>query len=120
VVKSGAAACGEPWRYYDLGHGYCLYDFFDQCPHRMACAKCAFYCPKESSQAQLLEAKTNLVRMKQEIPLSEEERAAVDDGLAALEKLCHHLTDVPTPAGPTPRDLGKVGKRMLPMVPTRI
>ena len=25
-----------PW-YYDLGHGYCTYDFFDQCPHRMAC-----------------------------------------------------------------------------------
>ena len=60
------------------------------------------------------------VRMKQEIPLSEEERAAVDDGLAALEKLCQQLTDVPTPAGPTPRDLGKVGKRMLPMVPTRM
>ena len=38
-----------------------------------------------------LEAKVNLVRMKQEIPLSEEERAAVDDGLAALEKLCKHL-----------------------------
>jgi hypothetical protein len=53
--------------------------------------------------------------MKQEIPLSEEECAAVDDGLVALEKLCKQLTDVPTPAGPTPRDLENVGKRILPM-----
>ena len=105
VVTSGAAATGEPWKFYDLGHGYCTYDFFDQCPHRMACAKCAFYRPKGSSQAQMLEAKANLLRMKQEIPLSEEEQAAIDDGLAALEKLCEKLADTPTPAGPTPRNL---------------
>ncbi|MFD4511017.1 hypothetical protein [Streptomyces sp. NPDC058457] len=36
------------------------------------------------------------------IPLSEEERAAVDDGQAALDQ----LADVPTPAGPTPREIG--------------
>ncbi len=86
----------------------------------MACAKCAFYCPKESSQAQLLEAKANLVRMKQEIPLSEEECAAVDDGLVALEKLCEKLVDVPTPAGPTRRELEATGKRMLPMVSSKM
>jgi integrase len=116
VVKSGAAVTGEPWRFYDLGHGYCTYDFFDQCPHRMACAKCAFYRPKGSSQAQILEAKANLLRMKQDIPLSEEEQAAIDDGLAALEKLCEQLADIPTPSGPTPRELGNGGKRVLPMV----
>jgi len=38
VVRSGLAAT-EPWKFYDLGHGYCTYDFFDQCQHRMACAK---------------------------------------------------------------------------------
>ena len=48
----------------------------------------------------MLEAKANLLRMKQEIPLSEEEQAAVDDGLTALEKLCMQLIDVPTPSGP--------------------
>jgi hypothetical protein len=47
----------------------------------MACAKCAFYRPKGSSQAQLLEAKANLLHLKQEIPLTEEEAAAVNDGL---------------------------------------
>jgi integrase len=110
VIKSGAAVVGEPWRFFDLGHGYCTYEFFDQCPHRMACARCSFYRPKGSSQAQLLEGKANLLHMLQEIPLSEEERAAVEDGIEAMEKLCQRLVDVPTPAGPTPKQL-ETGKR---------
>jgi integrase len=120
AVRDGAAATGEPWRFYDLGHGYCTYDFFDQCPHRMACAKCAFYRPKGSTAAQLLEGKANLLRLQQEIPLTEEERAAVDDGLAALEHLCAQLAAVPTPAGPTPRDLGRGRDGAgLPVLPAR-
>jgi hypothetical protein len=70
LVRNGRAA-NEPWKFYDLGHGYCTYDFFDQCPHRMACAKCSFYLPKDSSEAQLLEAKANLMRLRQDIPLAE-------------------------------------------------
>ncbi len=57
AIKSGAAAAGQPWRYYDLGHGLCTYDFFDTCPHRMACAKCSFYVPKGSSREQIIEGK---------------------------------------------------------------
>jgi hypothetical protein len=34
TVNSGVAA-REPWKFYDLGHGYCSYDFFEQCPHRL-------------------------------------------------------------------------------------
>jgi hypothetical protein len=68
VIRSGAAT-GEAWKYYDLGHAYCTYDFFDRCQHRMACAKCSFYVPKGSSRAQLLEARTNLQHMLQEILL---------------------------------------------------
>jgi hypothetical protein len=109
AVESGAAARGQPWRFYDLGHGYCTYDFFDQCPHRMACAKCAFYRPKGASLALLLEGKANLLRLRQDIPLTDDERAAVDDGLEALEKLRAGLVDVPTPAGPTPRQLSSRG-----------
>src|SRR6266700_740075 len=105
AIKSGAAAAGQPWRYYDLGHGLCTYDFFDTCPHRMACAKCSFYVPKGSSLEQIVEGKANLLCMKQELSLTEEEVAAVDDGLAALDTLQQMLTDVPTPAGPTPRQL---------------
>ena len=104
VVTAGAAG-QEPWKFYDLGHGYCTYDFFEQCPHRMACAKCPFYRPKGSAQAQLLEGKANLLRLRQEITLGDAELAAVDDGLAAFERLLTQLADVPTPAGPTPRQL---------------
>ncbi|MFD8008288.1 tyrosine-type recombinase/integrase [Streptomyces mirabilis] len=105
AVASGAAAAGEPWQHYDLGHGYCTYTFFQQCPHRMACARCDFYMPKESSKAQLLEAKDNLQRMLATIPLSDEEQAAVNDGQAALNRLLESLASVPTPSGPTPRQL---------------
>jgi integrase len=101
-----AASTGEPWQHYDLGHGYCSYTFFEQCPHRMACARCDFYTPKNSTKAQLLEAKTNLQHMLAAIPLSDDERAAVDDGQAALDGLLHRLTDVATPAGPTPAQIG--------------
>lgn len=104
IVRSGRAAA-EPWKFYDLGHGYCTYTFFEQCPHRMACAKCTFYMPKSSSQAQLLEGKSNLLRLRQEIPLSDEEIAAVDDGVEAMNRLLGRLADVATPAGPTPRQL---------------
>ncbi|HEV7377771.1 MAG TPA: tyrosine-type recombinase/integrase [Pyrinomonadaceae bacterium] len=113
VIRSGV---GAAWKYYDLGHGYCTYDFFDQCPHRMACAKCSFYVPKDSSRAQLLEARTNLQHMLQEIPLRDEERAAVEDGLVAVEKLFEKLADVPTPDGSTPRELRGVGRRELPVI----
>jgi hypothetical protein len=86
-------------------HGYCTYDFFDQCPHRMACAKCAFYQPKKSAAPGLAEAKSNLLRMRQEIPLGESEIAALHDGVSALELLLERLVDVPTPSGPTPKQL---------------
>jgi hypothetical protein len=82
AVQSGAAASGTPWQYFDLGHGFCSYSFFEQCPHRLACARCDFYIPKNSSKAQLMEARSNLERMLVEIPLTDSERAAVEDGTA--------------------------------------
>ena len=102
AIQSGAAANGEPWKYYDLGHGYCTYDFFDQCPHRMACAKCSFYRPKTSSKGPLLEGKAYLQRMLQMIPLLEDERAAVEDTVGAMDALLHRLVDVPMPDGQRP------------------
>ena len=96
VVRRGSPP-DEPWKLYDLGHGYCSYDFFDQCPHRMACARCDFYVPKESSKAQSIEAKANLLRLRQEIPLNDDELRAVDDGIAGHEKLVAKLVSCPTP-----------------------
>lgn len=112
AITSGAAG-DQPWKFYDLSHGYCTYDFFDQCPHRMACAKCSFYVPKASSLAQVVEGKANLLRLLQEIPLTEDERAAVEDGVAAFEHLLTTLADVPTPTGLTPRQLA--GREIIPL-----
>lgn len=86
----------------------------------MACARCDFYTPKGSSKAQLLEAKENSQRMLASIPLTDDERAAVDDGQAAVDALINRLADIPTPADPTPRDLGlPATATMLPIVEVR-
>ena len=72
----------------------------------MACAKCDFYMPKQSTAALLLEGKQHLLRLLQEIPLGDVEQAAVEECVAAYEKLLLKLADVPTPAGPTQRQIG--------------
>lgn len=104
-----AAAEGEPWRFYDLGHGLCSYEFFDQCAHRMACARCDFYRPRNSSLVQLIEAKNNILRFLQEIPLTDDERAVVDGDLAAIDRLTATLAECPTPSGQTPAELKRGG-----------
>jgi hypothetical protein len=98
AINGGDAANGRPWRFYDLGHGHCSYELFDQCAHRMVCARCDFYLPKGSSQAQVVEAKANLLRMVQSIALSDDERAAVDGDLKALERLEAKLATIPLPS----------------------
>ncbi|WP_449507640.1 tyrosine-type recombinase/integrase [Enterobacter ludwigii] len=97
VIAQGLAQDGKPWRYYDLGHGLCTYDFFEQCPHRLACAKCSFYLPKSSSEAQYLEGRQNLLKLMQEIPLTEDEQAAVENDIDAVDRLLTKLNGVPTP-----------------------
>ncbi|MGW7088945.1 hypothetical protein ACWGH2_36325 [Streptomyces sp. NPDC054871] len=83
----------------------------------MACAKDDFYAPKDPSKGQLLEAKENLQKMLANIPLTKDERAAVDDGHAALDDLLDRLANAPTPAGPTPRQLAvPAGVKPLPIV----
>ncbi|MGW3734856.1 tyrosine-type recombinase/integrase [Streptomyces sp. NPDC005148] len=120
AITSGAAAAGEPWQHYDLGHGYCTYTFFEQCQHRMACARCDFYTPKDSTRAQLLEAKGNLQKMAVSIPLTEDEQAALTDGQTAIDQLLNRLADTPTPAGPTPQQItAPVSVQLLPIVAVR-
>ncbi len=105
AALDGSAAAGVPWQHYDLGHGYCSYTFFEQCPHRMACARCDFYVPKPSSKAQLLEARADVDRRLALVPLTDGERAAVEQDQQALSKLLDGLANTPTPAGPTPREI---------------
>ncbi|MEV6866173.1 hypothetical protein AB0M44_34920 [Streptosporangium subroseum] len=57
----------------------------------MACAKYDFYPPKDSTKAQPLEAKDNLQRMLVIIPLTDDKRAAVDDGQTALDQFLQRL-----------------------------
>lgn len=97
AISSGQMQKGEPWRYYDLGHGLCSYDFFEQCPHRMACAKCSFYLPKSSSEAQYIEGRQNLLKMMQEIPLTDDEQAAVNNDIGTIDKLLEKLKNIETP-----------------------
>ncbi|KQV16619.1 hypothetical protein [Kitasatospora sp. Root107] len=81
----------------------------------MAYARCDFYTPKASTESQLLEAKANLQRMLVSIPLTEYERAAVDDGQSALDRLLERLAEVATSAGPTPTELRAEPDRPLPL-----
>ncbi|MEU5951467.1 tyrosine-type recombinase/integrase [Streptomyces sp. NPDC047525] len=106
-ILTGAAADGEqPWKYYDLGEGYCSYDFFAKCPHRLACARCPFYIPKQSSRGQLLAVKDGIDQMLEQLNLTEDEREALEGDREAIAALAEKLADIPTPAGPTPRELG--------------
>jgi hypothetical protein len=56
-----------------------------------------------------MEGKSNLLRLRQEIPLSDEELAAVGDGVEAMNRLLERLADKPTPEGPTPRQIFAAG-----------
>lgn len=53
----------------------------------MACARCDLYLPKESNSTQLLEAKNSLQRMLVTIPLTDDERAAVEGDEQAVDRL---------------------------------
>ena len=55
------------------------------------------------------------------VPLTDDERAAVAEDQAALGKLLGQLTDTPTPAGPTPRQLGyhAAGPPLLQILPSQ-
>ncbi|MFD3589794.1 hypothetical protein [Streptomyces sp. NPDC058683] len=106
-ILTGAAAGGEqPWKYYDLGEGCCSYDFFAKCPHRLACARCPFYVPKESTRGQLLKVKGGIEQMLEQLDLTDDEREALEGDRDAVTALAQRLADIPTPAGPTPTERG--------------
>ncbi len=111
AITNGAPGAGGPFEFYDLGHGYCSYTFFEQCPHRMACARCDFYLPKQSSQAQLLEAKDGPQRMLVQVPLTDTGRAAIQGDQTAVDRLIAGLAETPTPAGGSPHAIAQHKQR---------
>jgi hypothetical protein len=61
-----SAVCGplsQPCKYYGLGDGYCSYDFFAKCPHRLAFANAPSYLPEQPNAGQLLAVKDGIDRM---------------------------------------------------------
>ena len=109
TILTGAAAGGEPWKFYDLGAGYCSYDFFAKCPHRLACARCPFYIPKDSTKGQLLAVRDGIEQMLEQLNLTDDERDALEGDRDAVVALADRLAEIPTPAGPTPTELGTAG-----------
>ncbi|MEU5185404.1 hypothetical protein AB0G49_35825 [Streptomyces longwoodensis] len=52
--------------------------------------------------------------------MTDDERAAVDDGQSALDALLDRLSEVPTPAGPSPRELNQpTASHLLPIIEVR-
>ena len=112
AVQDGSAAEGAPWKYYDLGSSYCTHAFWSTCAHRLACAGCAFNVPKASSRGQALEAKASLERYLERVPLTADERSAVDGDLSKLDELLAKLAGVAAPDGDDGRraDLRRWGR----------
>ena len=66
------------------------------------------YRPKPSTREANTEGVAHLrqmTRMQQILTLTDEELAAVTEGAELLQALVERLRDVPTPAGPAPREL---------------
>ena len=105
AIMDGSAAEGRPYMQYDLGHGYCGDRFFSRCPHRMACARCSYYTPKDSHKAELLEASKENERLSIDLALRGEEADALKGDNEAIRKLVSGLRDIPANDGRTPRQI---------------
>ena len=65
-----------------------------------------FYLPRNSTKGQLLEVKSGIEQMLEQLDLADDERQALEGDREAITALAAELADVPTPAGPTPNQLG--------------
>jgi len=66
---------------------------------------------------QLVEGKANLVRMLEFVSLTDDEKLLVTEGIELHQELIEKLADVPTPAGPTPRDLNTSPQQETQVIP---
>lgn len=105
AVVNGDAAAGRPYKFYDLGDSFCTNPFWSTCAHRMACARCDFNLPKDSSYAQALETRTSVQRLLETVPLSDDERAAAEGDRNAVDRFIGKLEDKVTLDGRTRREI---------------
>ncbi|MEN4891350.1 tyrosine-type recombinase/integrase [Erwinia billingiae] len=75
-----------PATYYDLGDSYCTNPFWSSCPHRMACIGCDFNLLKDSARGLLLESKTSIRRYLEEVPLTPDEKAIVEQDAEKIDQ----------------------------------
>ena len=68
---------------------------------------------------QLIEGKANLVRMLEFVHLTEEEKLLVTEGIELHHELIEKLADVPTPIGPTPRELERSRQPETTVIPLK-
>ena len=61
--------------------------------------------PKRTALNRSSRGKANLVHMLEFVQLTEDEKLLVTEGIELHQRLLEKLVDVPTPAGPTPREL---------------
>ncbi|MHB8461661.1 MAG: tyrosine-type recombinase/integrase [Vulcanimicrobiaceae bacterium] len=104
AIRSGEAANGKPYMGVDLVHGFCFYEWYSTCPHRMACIKCSYYAPKESSRAQLLEASAQNQRVLLELELTDSERDAVEEHRGGVISLLERNFGLHAPDGSLPAE----------------
>jgi integrase len=107
LLDAEALAAGEKRAvYYDMGWALCSNPMWWQCRFRMACVKCDF-CVR-GDRAVLIRSKEGIRRMREDIPLTEDEEKALDGDEEALDAFIERNADVPTPAGKTPREMGLI------------
>lgn len=105
AVQTEIAAQSRAWRYAEVEAGYCTHVFYERCPHRLLCPCCDFFCSAEQLHPSLTEDKERFQLIFQALNLSTAERNMMEQKPGAKERLREQLADVPTPAGPTPRQL---------------
>lgn len=86
-----AASLSGPATYYDLGDSYCTNPFWSSCPHRMACIGCDFNLLKDSARGLILESKASIRRYLEEVPLTPDERAILEQDAEKVEQALTRL-----------------------------
>ncbi|WP_394550023.1 tyrosine-type recombinase/integrase [Pantoea sp. SGAir0183] len=81
-----AASLTGPATYYDLGDSYCTNPFWSSCPHRMACIGCDFNLLKDSARGLILESKASIRRYLEEVPLTPDEKAVLEQDAEKVEQ----------------------------------
>ncbi len=100
IVDPAAVAKGQPAIFYYLGDGaYCANPAWASCPHRMACLKCPMYVAKEP--AELIEARDGILRLMQEVPLTDEESSVAEGDVKALNRYIENRKHVSPPPVPS-------------------